>query len=1060
MKKRLFAIALSLCMTLSLLPTAAFAAENGESGTTVTQSGGVQSETIAAAIQAGDSYTLTGDMTESVTIPQGKTFTLNLGGYTLTNETNKHTITVEKGATLTIEGTGKVDNVSHGKGALVNLGTTTLNGGMFTRSKEAGKYSPYGNGGNSWYTIDNGGTLTINKGVSVDNNGGYSSMIRNGADSSRKGSTLIINGGTFDGGINTVKNDEYGVLTINGGEFTNTAQFVIMNWNEATIKGGNFQTKDTAQAVLFTAKYAEEGAVGKLTIHNGTFEKASDKQELICNHYDENGKVLYTGTAVITGGTFSTDPSAYITDATLGALKIGDSYKVLKKATATFQIEDGLNLSLKPDNKTWNVYVGATFADAGYTEFPTLVDPDYVYGGGAGNHWCYLVDGKRDPKDVSLNDEVKGNVTFVTAGDKMSYWFIDVDEETKAALKDPKTIQGMFAPHDKITFEVNPKDGYTAHAYYVEKETSKTTDIKLENNVGTFEMPTAMITLKIEYIENIKNDQVKEQPEFKAGDVATVAPDTNGKTDEVINAMKDANNTITSAKADEATLTTTAKQSVENGTVDLNKVTGTEANTQQIAGLLKDQPAGTKATIMVVPFLEIQVKDAQVENNVVKSVTINVTPKVAIKATTDASNMTGTNTVTLSTQNMTVTNAIEMTLPVPENWTAGKAFVLHKGYVYEGTLNNTNHTIEFKNPHGFSDFTVTNEDPTVAKNGETSYTDLAQAINEAKADATITLTAKANGANVTTNRDNKNVTIKNGSDASVTVKINGTEIKLDANAEQSITTPRASSGGGGSASTGYTVTAPSAKNGSVSVTPKNASKGDTVTVTVKADKGYELSKLTVTDKNGKTVKLTDKGNGKYTFTMPGSKVEVKAEFVETVTEPENPFRDVNKNAYYYKQVLWAVEKGITSGVSANEFAPEAACTRGQMVTFLWKAAGSPEVSGALAFDDVSSDAYYAKAVRWAAQQGITSGTSAGVFSPDAPCTRGQMAMFLYAYAKTPAVTGSVPFGDVASGDYFNTAVLWAVNNGITSGTSSTTYSPASVCTRGQMVVFLYQLLNK
>ena len=293
------------------------------------------------------------------------------------------------------------------------------------------------------------------------------------------------------------------------------------------------------------------------------------------------------------------------------------------------------------------------------------------------------------------------------------------------------------------------------------------------------------------------------------------------------------------------------------------------------------------------------------------------------------------------------------------------------------------------------------------------------------------------------------------------VTVNGTEYTVTTEGI-SLTTHRASSGGsgGGSASTGYTVTANSSKNGSVSVTPKNASKGDTVTVTVKADKGYELSTLTVTDKDGKTVKLTDKGNGKYTFTMPGSKVEVKAEFVEMTTASENPFRDVSKNAYYYKQVLWAVEKGITSGVSANEFAPEAACTRGQMVTFLWKAAGSPEVSGTLAFNDVSADAYYAKAVRWAAQQGITSGTSAGMFSPNAPCTRGQMAMFLYAYAKMPAVTGSVPFSDVASGDYFNTAVLWAVNNNITSGTSSTTYSPASVCTRGQMVVFLYQLLNK
>ena len=681
------------------------------------------------------------------------------------------------------------------------------------------------------------------------------------------------------------------------------------------------------------------------------------------------------------------------------------------------------------------------------------MDPDYVYGGGAGNHWCYLVDGKRDPKDVSLNDEVKGNVIFVTAGDKMSYWFIDVDEETKAALKDPKTIQGTFAPHDKITFEVNAKEGYTAHAYYVEKETGKTTDIKLEQNVGTFEMPTAMIALKIEYVKDIANDKVEAQPEFSAGTNEMKDPAIEGKSQEVADAMKKANETLKNAKVDENTLTAAAKQIVANGTVDLDKVTTTKENAAEIAKLLEGKDKDAKATIVVQPSLQLQVTDAKVnKDKAVTAVTINVTPMVTIKATC------GNDEAILGQQELKVTTTISMTLPVPAEWT-GNAYVAHKGYVYSGGV--VDSKVTFQNPHGFSDFTVTNEDPTVAKNGETSYTDLAKAINEAKADASITLTAKANGANITTDRDGKTVSLKKADGVGeVKVTVNGTTYDVTAEGI-SLTTPRASSGGGGSsASTGYTVTANSSKNGSVSVTPKNASKGDTVTVTVKADKGYELSKLTVTDKDGKSVKFTDKGNGKYTFTMPGSKVEVKAEFVEMSTASENPFRDVSKNAYYYKQVLWAVEKGITSGVSANEFAPEAACTRGQMVTFLWKAAGSPEVSGTLAFNDVSADAYYAKAVRWAAQQGITSGTSAGVFSPNAPCTRGQMAMFLYAYAKNPAVTGSVPFSDVASGDYFNTAVLWAVKNGITSGTSSTTYSPASVCTRGQMVVFLYQLLNK
>ncbi len=1059
MKKRLFAIALSLCMTLSLLPTAAFAAENGESGTTVTQSGGVQSETIAAAIQAGDSYTLTGDMTESVTIPQGKTFTLNLGGYTLTNETNKHTITVEKGATLTIEGTGTVDNVSHGRGALVNLGTTTLNGGMFTRSKEAGKYSPYGNGGNSWYTIDNGGTLTINKGVSVDNKGGYSSMIRNGADSNRKGSTLIINGGTFDGGINTVKNDEYGVLTINGGEFTNTAQFVIMNWNEATIKGGNFQTKDTAQAVLFTAKYAEEGAVGKLTIHNGTFEKASDKQELICNHYDENGKVLYTGTAVITGGTFSADPSAYLADA-YGMFKTSDGkYGVGQPVKITFDYDGFTPTMDTEENYTWEVYTSHSLRDCGYTVFPVFTKDGYRQS----NTWKYS-----DGTVASLNDVVTGAVTLTpVAGEQIEYKIGYLDE-TKNALTEEsiKNLAGVKHMGDEVTFQVVAKDGYTAHAYTTcyGKKTELVLDKELK---GSFTMPDGNVDLIIEYIKDIVIDDdvadLVEDVEISAGKTNVATPDVKADTTEdEKNVMDSATNTLGQTEVvGEAALVNAANNSIDEGTLDVNKAITAKKDEIQAAVNAANEGKGENeqvaATVTVTPYLEIKVTDAKVEGNA-KSVTMDVTPKVVIKAEVQ-----GQNAIDLGTKDLTVTDPIEMTLPVPITLGTGEIFVQHKGYEYT-TERTNNNEVTFINPHGFSEFTVNSASQSVTsitKDGNTTrYVDLGLAIDEADAGTTLYVTSRAHGKSYTTGKGGKTVTLTKSSElGDFEVTINGTKYTLTS-AGVSITTPRASSGGGGSASTGYTVTAPSAKNGSVSVTPKNASKGDTVTVTVKADKGYELSKLTVTDKNGKTVKLTDKGNGKYTFTMPGSKVEVKAEFVETVTEPENPFRDVNKNAYYYKQVLWAVEKGITSGVSANEFAPEAACTRGQMVTFLWKAAGSPEVSGALAFDDVSSDAYYAKAVRWAAQQGITSGTSAGVFSPDAPCTRGQMAMFLYAYAKTPAVTGSVPFGDVASGDYFNTAVLWAVNNGITSGTSSTTYSPASVCTRGQMVVFLYQLLNK
>ena len=215
------------------------------------------------------------------------------------------------------------------------------------------------------------------------------------------------------------------------------------------------------------------------------------------------------------------------------------------------------------------------------------------------------------------------------------------------------------------------------------------------------------------------------------------------------------------------------------------------------------------------------------------------------------------------------------------------------------------------------------------------------------------------------------------------------------------------------------------------------------------------------DKNGKTVKLTDKGNGEYTFTMPGSKVEVKAEFVETVTEPENPFRDVNKNAYYYKQVLWAVEKGITEGTGADTFSPNASCTRAQMVTFLWRAAGSPAPKSTTnPFRDVRITDYYYDAVLWAVENGITSGTGADTFSPTATVTRGQTVTFLYRAAGSPTVGGSAGFSDVNANDYYNSAVAWAAENNITGGTGNGKFSPKADCTRGQIVTFLYRGLAK
>ena len=187
---------------------------------------------------------------------------------------------------------------------------------------------------------------------------------------------------------------------------------------------------------------------------------------------------------------------------------------------------------------------------------------------------------------------------------------------------------------------------------------------------------------------------------------------------------------------------------------------------------------------------------------------------------------------------------------------------------------------------------------------------------------------------------------------------------------------------------------------------------------------------------------------------------VYAKWTQNGGTAQNPFVDVKEGAYYYDAVLWAVEQKITSGTSATTFSPDASCTRAQMVTFLWRAAGSPKVeNGKNPFTDVQADAYYYDAVLWAVEKGVTSGTSATTFSPDATVTRGQTVTFLYRNAGSPEVSGTMPFTDVEADAYYAKAVQWAVQQKITDGTSFTTFSPLDTCTRAQIVTFLYRALK-
>ena len=266
---------------------------------------------------------------------------------------------------------------------------------------------------------------------------------------------------------------------------------------------------------------------------------------------------------------------------------------------------------------------------------------------------------------------------------------------------------------------------------------------------------------------------------------------------------------------------------------------------------------------------------------------------------------------------------------------------------------------------------------------------------------------------------------------------------------------RPSSGGGGSSRPStHPVKAEVSKDpdGTVSLSKTSAAKGDKVTITVKPEQHYEVDEVIVRDSKGKQLAVKDNGDGTFTFEMPADKVTVEPTFSWV-----NPFKDVADNAYYVDAVEWMLKREVTQGTTETTFSPNLNCTRAQIVTFLWRAAGSPEPKGTVSFADVSAGSYYAKAVAWAVENGITGGTGNGLFSPDAACTRAQSAAFLYRAAGSPAVNGSAGFSDVAADAYYAQAVAWAKEHGITDGIGGGLFGSANDCTRAQIAAFLWRL---
>ena len=345
--KKIISIALALLMVAVMLPVMAMA-----EGANVVST----PDALTAAVTKGGEVTLGDNITASITIPKDKTVTLNLNGKTLTNEADMDTITVALGGTLTIEGTGTVDNDSHGRAAVYNNGTVTINGGTYTRSAEKGTGNPDSNNGNSWYTICNHGVMTVNAGATVKNKGTFSSVFENGyysytEKSERVGHVegtnnaapaLTINGGTFEGGKITIKNDDGGILEINNGTFTNAWNRVVYNTNVATINGGSFSCPATNEIAVDSNKLNDNLNKGVMTITGGTFD----------------GKVTQSnGTFTVSGGTFKKGvDESYIVD----GKKLDANGNVVPESITIIVPSDGGNTTTTPStDNTKNPGTGA-----------------------------------------------------------------------------------------------------------------------------------------------------------------------------------------------------------------------------------------------------------------------------------------------------------------------------------------------------------------------------------------------------------------------------------------------------------------------------------------------------------------------------------------------------------------------------------------------------------------------------------------------------------------------------------------------------------------------------
>ena len=1114
MKKRFLSVFMVLCMMLTMVPSA-FAE-------------GADGDTLQSKIdQASENATIALDKayTESITIPAGKTITLDLNGWTLTNAEGKHTIT-NKG-TLTIMGTGTVDNVSHGKGAVYNDAgaTCTILGGNYTRSQENGQ-SDSDSGGNSWYAIKNFGTMTIgqegasNDAVKVSFTGKYSSLVANGwQDGKTAGNTnkepahvqdaqLTIHSGTFTGGINTIKNDDYGNLTITGGVFENVAHYAVMNWNTASISGGTFHSDEWAVVNCGNSNLSMDK--GELTISGGSFSGT-------------NGSVSRTTDAAapqITGGTFSSDVSAFAGDgyvcvkqedgmyavtgltADNAVAVIGETY-YKSLAAAIDKVQAGETITLLrdvpnangiavPSGKSFTVdFNGHTYTLTGpgagspSTEsngFQLLKDSTITFQNGTirigqnPNNIKRIIqnyanltledmqiyaENQVEGEDYALSFNngtlvIKGNTSIYTTSDKAIAFdvckfsdypgvTVTFDESYTGTINGVILYDSTDAETHKLKINGNGHFGgvqatsraadaaKSAVAIYGGYFTSDPSSYVADGYI-------TVISDKEDYsymVEEKTETDVPVEPEIQEPSVPEDLPDSIPSDSQ--GAVKEAAKGIEVPELEAAAAT------------EANSITKDQAAAIKAESSLKDDE---NAKVEVQAYLKIEPQGYDVG----QTYTLDITPVYDLVVT---SNKAGAqNDVIKKEQPLSIHGKTTVSIPLPEGFVneAQDVYVQHKGYEYEAQVSEAGGkmTATFTNPHGFSAFTVTTKSAAVAEVNGNRYTSFQDAV-DAAGDNAIVEVLKNENLTATMSGESRTIHVKNGTDkSSITVTINGTTKTIAQNQSETFTYTHSSSSG----TTRYSVEVRGTTGGTVTASPTRAAKGATVTLTVRADEGYQLDGLTVTDSKGGTVKLTDKGSGTYTFTMPASKVTVQATFTQNQSGTL-PFTDVKTGDWFYEAVQYVYDKGMMTGVSADRFAPASTTTRGMIVTILYRLENEPAVSGGSAFTDVESGAWYANAVAWAAANDIVNGTSATTFAPNSPITREQMATMLYRFAQYKGMdavtlqenlTGYPDGGQVS--DYAIPAMNWAVGQGLIAGMENGTLVPQGSATRAQVATIL------